>query len=140
MKAHSALDNATALLALGGDNLSFDYGFLATLLFFSPLQAAAGKGVPTTVWGASIGPFSTRPRWEKRFADLLRRVDLITVREPVTQGYLDELGFLTLVGRKKDLIITDGYNVYPAVVERVLNSFAQVRESAVIGVPDKRRG
>ena len=55
-------------------------------------------------------------------------------------GYLDELGFLTLVGRKKDLIITDGYNVYPAVVERVLNSFAQVRESAVIGVPDKRRG
>jgi malonyl-CoA/methylmalonyl-CoA synthetase len=55
-------------------------------------------------------------------------------------GYLDELGLLTLVGRKKDLIITDGYNVYPAVVERVLNSFAQVRESAVIGVPDERRG
>lgn len=55
-------------------------------------------------------------------------------------GYLDELGFLTLVGRKRDLIITDGYNVYPAVVERVLNSFAQVRESAVIGIPDQRKG
>jgi malonyl-CoA/methylmalonyl-CoA synthetase len=55
-------------------------------------------------------------------------------------GYLDELGFLTLVGRKTDLIITNGYNVYPAVVERVLNSYPQVRESAVIGVPDKRRG
>jgi acyl-CoA synthetase (AMP-forming)/AMP-acid ligase II len=55
-------------------------------------------------------------------------------------GYLDEFGFLTLVGRKKDLIITDGYNVYPAIVERVLNNFTQVRESAVIGVPDERRG
>jgi malonyl-CoA/methylmalonyl-CoA synthetase len=55
-------------------------------------------------------------------------------------GYLDEFGFLTLVGREKDLIITNGYNVYPAVVEKALNSFAQVRESAVIGVPDKRRG
>jgi malonyl-CoA/methylmalonyl-CoA synthetase len=55
-------------------------------------------------------------------------------------GYLDEFGFLTLVGRKKDLIITDGYNVYPAIVERVLNSFTQVRESAVIGVPDEKRG
>jgi len=55
-------------------------------------------------------------------------------------GYLDELGFLTLVGREKDLIITNGYNVYPAVVERVLNSFTRVRESAVIGIPDNRRG
>jgi malonyl-CoA/methylmalonyl-CoA synthetase len=55
-------------------------------------------------------------------------------------GYLDEFGFLTLVGRKKDLIITDGYNVYPAIVERVLNSFTHVKESAVIGVPDEKRG
>jgi malonyl-CoA/methylmalonyl-CoA synthetase len=55
-------------------------------------------------------------------------------------GYLDEFGLLTLVGRKKDLIITDGYNVYPTIVERVLNSFQQVKESAVIGVPDDKRG
>ena len=55
-------------------------------------------------------------------------------------GYLDEFGFLTLVGREKDLIITGGYNVYPAVVERVLNSFPKVGESAVIGVPDEMRG
>ena len=55
-------------------------------------------------------------------------------------GYFDKFGFLTLVGREKDLIITDGYNVYPSIVERVINSFAQVRESAVVGVPDKRRG
>jgi malonyl-CoA/methylmalonyl-CoA synthetase len=55
-------------------------------------------------------------------------------------GHFDEHGCLTLVGRKKDLVIIDGYNVYPAVVERVLNSFAQVKECAVIGLPDPRRG
>ena len=102
MKAHRALDNAAALLALGGDNLSYDYGFLATLLFFSPLQAAIRKGVPTVVWGASIGPFSKRPRWERRFADLLRRVDLITVREPITQEYLEGLGVRDNIRRAAD--------------------------------------
>lgn len=55
-------------------------------------------------------------------------------------GHFNELGFLTLVGRKKDLIITGGYNVYPPVVERVINSADQVKESAVIGIPDQRRG
>ena len=55
-------------------------------------------------------------------------------------GHIDELGFLTLVGRKKDLIITGGYNVYPPVIERVLNRFPKVKESAVIGFPDQMRG
>jgi len=55
-------------------------------------------------------------------------------------GRFDELGFLTLVGRKKDLIIAAGYNIYPPVVERVINNFAQVKESAVIGLPDSKRG
>ncbi|MCI0376568.1 MAG: AMP-binding protein [Gemmataceae bacterium] len=49
-------------------------------------------------------------------------------------------GFLTLVGRKNDLIITSGFNVYPQVVERVINSCPGVRESAVLGIPDKRKG
>ncbi len=55
-------------------------------------------------------------------------------------GTCDEKGFLTLVGRKNDLIITNGFNVYPQVVERVINECPGVRESAVLGVPDKRRG
>ena len=44
------------------------------------------------------------------------------------------------MGRKNDLIITNGFNVYPQVVERVINECPGVRESAVLGVPDKRRG
>lgn len=55
-------------------------------------------------------------------------------------GFLDANGFLTLVGRKNDLIITNGYNVYPQVVERVINDCPGVRESAVLGVADPRKG
>ena len=55
-------------------------------------------------------------------------------------GSLDERGFLTLVGRKHDLIITSGYNVYPQVVERVVGECPGVGECAVVGVPDPERG
>ncbi len=55
-------------------------------------------------------------------------------------GTRDAAGFLTLVGRQHDLIITHGYNVYPQVVERAINACPGVRESAVLGVPDERRG
>src|SRR5207237_139852 len=55
-------------------------------------------------------------------------------------GFLDAAGFLTLVGRKHDLIITSGYNVYPQVVERVLGECPGVQECAVLGLPDPKRG
>jgi malonyl-CoA/methylmalonyl-CoA synthetase len=55
-------------------------------------------------------------------------------------GRLDADGYLTLVGRSKDLIIVGGYNVYPAVVERVLAGCPGVREAAVFGLPDPKRG
>jgi malonyl-CoA/methylmalonyl-CoA synthetase len=55
-------------------------------------------------------------------------------------GQVDAAGFLTLVGRKHDLIITNGFNVYPQVVERVANECPGVAECAVVGVPDDRRG
>jgi acyl-CoA synthetase (AMP-forming)/AMP-acid ligase II len=55
-------------------------------------------------------------------------------------GFLDAAGYLTLVGRKNDLIITSGFNVYPQVVERVINDCPGVRESAVFSVPDERKG
>lgn len=50
-------------------------------------------------------------------------------------GRIDERGYVTIVGRSKDLIITGGYNVYPAEVEGYLNEMQGVAESAVIGVP-----
>jgi malonyl-CoA/methylmalonyl-CoA synthetase len=50
-------------------------------------------------------------------------------------GLLDEHGYVHIVGRAKDLIITGGYNVYPAEVEEELNSLPGVSDSAVFGVP-----
>lgn len=55
-------------------------------------------------------------------------------------GFLDEDGFLTLVDRKKDMIISGGENVYPAEVEKVLLEHAGVAEAAVIGKPDDKWG
>jgi len=50
-------------------------------------------------------------------------------------GRVDAQGYVTIVGRSKDLIISGGFNVYPAEVEGVLNELPGVAESAVIGVP-----
>jgi malonyl-CoA/methylmalonyl-CoA synthetase len=50
-------------------------------------------------------------------------------------GRLDARGYLTLIGRSKDLIISGGFNVYPAEVESFVNELPGVGESAVIGVP-----
>lgn len=50
-------------------------------------------------------------------------------------GRVDESGYVAIVGRSKDLIISGGYNVYPAEIEGVLNDLPGVAESAVVGVP-----
>ncbi|MNN03119.1 Long-chain-fatty-acid--CoA ligase [compost metagenome] len=50
-------------------------------------------------------------------------------------GYLDEAGYLFIVDRKKDMIITGGFNVYATEVEASLNSHPAVSMSAVVGIP-----
>ena len=55
-------------------------------------------------------------------------------------GWKDEDGFVYILDRKRDLIISGGLNVYPAEVERVLSQHADVIEAAVIGVRDNRWG
>ena len=49
-------------------------------------------------------------------------------------GKVDERGYVTIVGRSKDLIISGGYNVYPAEIEGYINDMPGVAESAVVGV------
>lgn len=66
-----------------------------------------------------------------------------TAEEFTTDGYfktgdvgrVDERGYVIIVGRSKDLIISGGYNVYPAEIEGALNEMPGVAESAVVGVP-----
>ncbi|GAB4440373.1 MAG: AMP-binding protein [Rhodocyclaceae bacterium] len=55
-------------------------------------------------------------------------------------GYFDEEGFLFINGRKKDMIISGGENVYPAEIENVLSESPDIAEVAVVGEPDERWG
>ena len=55
-------------------------------------------------------------------------------------GVMDDEGFITIVDRKKDMIISGGFNVFPNEVEQVLNAHPAVQECAVIGVPDEKWG
>jgi fatty-acyl-CoA synthase len=55
-------------------------------------------------------------------------------------GRADEEGYVTLVDRKKDMVITGGENVYPVEVEQVLYTHPEVDDVAVIGLPDEKWG
>ncbi len=55
-------------------------------------------------------------------------------------GRVDADGYLTIVGRSKDLIISGGYNVYPAEIEGFINDLPGVMESAVVGIPHEDFG
>ena len=53
---------------------------------------------------------------------------------------MDEDGYFTIVGRKKDMILASGYNVYPDEIDRLLMAHPAVLEACTIGVPDLKRG
>jgi acyl-CoA synthetase (AMP-forming)/AMP-acid ligase II len=55
-------------------------------------------------------------------------------------GFRDEDGFIYIVDRKKDMIISGGFNIYPSEIEQVIWSHPAVQDCAVIGVPDEKWG
>jgi long-chain acyl-CoA synthetase len=55
-------------------------------------------------------------------------------------GFIDKEGFFTIVDRKKDMIISGGFNVYPQLIEQMIYEHPDVHEVLVIGVPDDYRG
>jgi long-chain acyl-CoA synthetase len=55
-------------------------------------------------------------------------------------GFMDEDGYVTIVDRKKDMIIASGFNVYPKEVDELLMTHPKVLEVCTIGVPDAYRG
>ena len=55
-------------------------------------------------------------------------------------GYRDADGYYYITDRKKDMLLVNGINVYPREIEEVIYQFPGVKEAAVIGVPDARKG
>ena len=107
----------------------------AKILDEDGVEQAAGS--PGLVYLAPRGgvPFSYRGDPEQSAS--IWRDGLFTLGDI---GYLDGDGYLFLVDRAKDVIITGGENVYPAEVELVVRSHPAVTEVAVIGVPDDEWG
>jgi len=79
-----------------------------------------------------VGFFADPDRTAATFHDgWVRSGDLVTI---------DEDGYLTVVGRKKEIIIRGGMNIAPREIEELLVAFPEVQRAAVVGVPDERLG
>jgi polysaccharide pyruvyl transferase WcaK-like protein len=91
-KTTSHLDNISALIMTGGDNITLDYGVMALYQWCSMVEKSIEKGVPAILWAASVGPFNEKPGVEKVMAKHLRRYSAITVRESFSYEYLKSIG------------------------------------------------
>lgn len=104
------------------------------------LVDAAGKDVPPGEVGEVImrGPTIMAGYWNmpEKTAEAIRDGWLCSG----DLGRLDADGFLSLMGRSKDMIISGGENIYPAEIERVLKEHPAVKEVAVVGLPDPEWG
>lgn len=141
------------------------YGMSETVMLTSnPCRAEDGARVPGTV-GRPLPGVQLRIRDNHDRAAALGEVGVIQVKSAsVFKGYWDmpektaealtsdgwfktgdlgkqdAEGYVTIVGRGVDLVISGGYNVYPAEVESYLNELPSVLESAVVGVPHPEFG
>lgn len=84
------LVRSTALVQIGGDNFTLDYG--RPDVFFALDDLFARVGAPVVLWGASIGPFSADRDYERFAARELRKATLIIARERLTCDYLSSIG------------------------------------------------
>ncbi|MEP6682597.1 MAG: AMP-binding protein [Parafilimonas sp.] len=95
------------------------------------------KNAPGEVWikgeNISNGYWNSSEDNKKMFSDdgWLKTADI---------GYFDEAGYLFLIDRKNDKIVSKGVNIFPAEIERVLEQHPQIKEVAVIAVPDDKAG
>jgi acyl-CoA synthetase (AMP-forming)/AMP-acid ligase II len=99
-----------------------------------------GRTVPAGERGEVVvrGPIVMLGYWRRPEETAASRID--GWHRTGDLGVMDAEGFVTLVGRLKDMYISGGENVYPAEVERVLAQHPDVSEVAVVGVPDPRWG
>jgi long-chain acyl-CoA synthetase len=84
------------------------------------------------------GPNVTKGYWNRPDESAAAYVDGRFLTGDV--GYMDEDGYFFIVDRKKDMIISGGFNVYPQMIEQAIYEHPAVQEVIVIGIPDAYRG
>ena len=84
------IPEAEAILSIGGDNYSLDYGI--PTLFTALDDLALSHGKPIILWGASVGPFDAMPEYEQYMSSHLQDVTGIFARESETIRYLESIG------------------------------------------------
>ncbi len=123
------LGKAKAVLALGGDNFSLDYNTGLPRRQFAAAEVALRSGRPMIIWGASVGPFSKNPEYEKVAVALLKRISLITVRETVSRDYLASQGVVDNVR-----VVADPAFVMEPIKPRLEPDLSQVLDGPCIGL------
>ena len=99
----------------------------------------AGASVPARKASIRVkGPNVTKGYWNAPEETAAAFVDGYLLTGDI--GSMDEDGYFYLVDRKKDMIISGGFNVYPRTIEEAIYEHPSVAEVSVIGVPDGYRG
>jgi malonyl-CoA/methylmalonyl-CoA synthetase len=136
--------------ALFGHTILERYGMTETLMITSnPYdgERRAGRvGPPLPGVALRLAEGELYVRGPNVFAGYWKRDD--ATREAFVDGYFrtgdlatcSDDGYYTLVGRKSDLIVSGGFNIYPREIEEFLAEQPEVAEAAVVGVPDRLRG
>ncbi len=122
------LPEAKALLAIGGDNYSLDYG--KPRRYLEVHNRVLKSGVPLVIWGASIGPFSKDPDYEKYITGELRKVNLICARESETVDYLKSIG----VEENVRLVADPAFALSPVKPETIDANLSDRLEEGAIGL------
>ena len=150
-KLHDALFEHKTILLEGaqGALLDIDFGTYPFVTSSSTMaaNAASGAGLPPRSIDRVVGVYkayitSSLVKSMQYYKDpektqSSRRGDYMTVGD---MGYLDADGYLYIVDRKTDMVISGGVNIYPAEIEEVIHEHPAVIDVAVIGVPNEEWG
>lgn len=112
------LKKASVALVVGGDNYSLDYGTPA--MFLHRDQFLQSKGVPLVLWGASVGPFDSEPKFAEQMFTHLRTLNGIFVRETASRDYLRKNG----VKQNVHLVADPAFAMEPVEPRRAKLPFA----------------
>lgn len=94
------LERSRAVLSVGGDNYSFDYG--KPTLFTDLDNLVLSKNKPIIIWGASVGPFNKDIKYENYIKEHFKKITGIFARESITMEYLSSIGVFKNVYRVAD--------------------------------------